>query len=175
MQALGLIEVIGYITVTEAADAALKAADVKLTDVVKVGSGIMTLILTGDVSAVKSAVESGKEAAEKIGKIRSTHVIASADISIESIVKKKKKEKYEDMSREYSVKENIFEESTVTGITHTPSTEGRVWSEEELKKKTNSELKIVAHNIGVNVESMKYANKNELVQMIMNKEVKSEC
>lgn len=79
MNALGLIEVIGYPTVIEAADAALKAANVQLGGIVKVDGGIMTAQILGDVGAVKAAVEAGGVAASKVGKVRATHVIPRVD------------------------------------------------------------------------------------------------
>ncbi len=81
-QALGLIEVIGYPTAIAAADAALKSADVHLTTITKVGSGIMTVQLTGDVAAIRSAVDAGGEEAKRVGVIRSTHVIPRYDTQL---------------------------------------------------------------------------------------------
>ena len=82
MQALGLIEVVGYPAVIEAADAALKASNVQLGGLSKVGSGIMTVQLFGDVGAITAAVEAGGRAAEKLGKVRSAHVIPRVDESL---------------------------------------------------------------------------------------------
>jgi ethanolamine utilization protein EutM len=78
--ALGLIETLGYTAAVSAADAALKAASVELVGVERVigvnGSLGVTIQLSGDVGAVRSAVEAGKLEAEKVGKVVSTHVIA---------------------------------------------------------------------------------------------------
>lgn len=87
MQALGLIEVIGYPAAIEAADASMKAANVRLGGITKVGSGIVTVQIFGDVGAVKAAVDAGGKAAEKVGKVRATHVIPRADSAVFSIVK----------------------------------------------------------------------------------------
>lgn len=81
-KALGLIEVIGYPTVIEAADAALKAANVQLGGIVKVDGGIMTAQILGDVGAVKAAVDAGGMAAAKVGPVRATHVIPRVDESL---------------------------------------------------------------------------------------------
>ena len=78
-RALGLIEVIGYPPAIEAADAALKAANIKLGGITKVGSGIVTIQLFGDVGAIKAAVEAGGESASRIGKVRATHIIPRVD------------------------------------------------------------------------------------------------
>lgn len=81
-QALGLIEAIGFTTAVSAADAALKTADVTIEAVEKViGVGGMlgvTIHFSGDVAAVTSAVEAGRTAAERIGKVVSAHVIPRA-------------------------------------------------------------------------------------------------
>lgn len=80
--ALGLIETVGYTAAVSAADAALKAANVTLTGVERVigagGALGVTIHLSGDVAAVTSAVQAGREAAEKVGKVISSHVIPRA-------------------------------------------------------------------------------------------------
>jgi len=73
--ALGLIETQGLTGVIEAADAALKAADVTLVGKEKIGAAYVTIMVKGDVAAVKAAVEAGGKAAEQVGKLISTHVI----------------------------------------------------------------------------------------------------
>ncbi|MBY0014147.1 BMC domain-containing protein [Paenibacillus typhae] len=82
MQALGLIETLGFTTAVSAADAALKAADVQLVAVERVigvgGSLGVTLHFSGDVAAVTSSVEAGKAEAQRIGTVVSAHVIAKA-------------------------------------------------------------------------------------------------
>lgn len=82
MQALGLIEAVGYTTAISAADAAVKAADVEIIGmerVIGVGGYVgVTVHLTGDVAAVASAVEAGKKQGETIGKIISAEVIPRA-------------------------------------------------------------------------------------------------
>ncbi|QSF44430.1 BMC domain-containing protein [Paenibacillus tianjinensis] len=82
MQALGLIETLGFTTAVSAADAALKAADVQLVAVEKVigvgGSLGVTLHFSGDVAAVTSSVEAGKAEAQRVGTVVSAHVIAKA-------------------------------------------------------------------------------------------------
>ena len=82
MQALGLIETVGYLTAVSAADAAVKAADVEIVGIEKVigvnGYLGVTVHFSGDVAAVKSAVDAGKNAAERIGKVISSHVIPRA-------------------------------------------------------------------------------------------------
>ncbi len=75
MKALGLIEVRGMVPAVEALDSALKAANVNRLDVVKVGGGLVSVLIEGDVGAVRAAVDAAQAAAEKIGTVLSTHVI----------------------------------------------------------------------------------------------------
>ena len=75
-QAIGMIETRGLISVVEALDAALKAADVRYLRKDKVGSGLISVTVSGDVAAVKAAVDAGAEAARRVGEVVSVHVIA---------------------------------------------------------------------------------------------------
>jgi ethanolamine utilization protein EutM len=75
-QAIGMIETKGLIPAIEAADAALKAADVSYKRTDKVGSGYVAVTFEGDVAAVKAAVDAGAEAARRVGEVLSVHVIA---------------------------------------------------------------------------------------------------
>ncbi len=74
-EAIGLIETKGLVGATEAADAMVKAANVKLISKAYVGSGYAAVIVSGDVGAVKAAVDSGSAAAKRGGEIISVHVI----------------------------------------------------------------------------------------------------
>ena len=120
--ALGLIEVIGYPAVIEAADAALKAANVQLGGIVKVDGGIMTAQILGDVGAVKAAVEAGGMAASKVGTVRATHVIPRVDESlfgkVIKLVEKESKEEKEKMNMEpHSLleltKEEVYQDTSL--------------------------------------------------------------
>jgi ethanolamine utilization protein EutM len=73
--ALGLIETQGLTAMIEAADAALKAANVSLVGKEKIGAAYVTIMIKGDVAAVKAAVEAGSQAAQKVGKLIAGHVI----------------------------------------------------------------------------------------------------
>ena len=75
MQALGMIEVYGYLTAVEALDSALKAANVSRLGVEKVRGGLVTVLLEGDVGAVKAAMDASAAAAERVGTVISVHVI----------------------------------------------------------------------------------------------------
>ena len=75
MQALGMIEVDGYLTAVEALDSALKAANVSRLGVEKVRGGLVTVLVEGDVGAVKAAMDASAAAAERVGTVISVHVI----------------------------------------------------------------------------------------------------
>lgn len=75
MKALGMIEVYGMVTAIEALDAAVKAANVSLVDVICVKGGLVCTMVEGDVGAVKAAIDASAAAAERIGRIISVHVI----------------------------------------------------------------------------------------------------
>lgn len=84
--ALGFIETYGLVSVLEAADAMCKAADVELIGYENVASGLISVVVAGDVGAVKTAVEAGIEAANKVGKIYCSHVIARPHPDIQKII-----------------------------------------------------------------------------------------
>nr|WP_284275329.1 BMC domain-containing protein [Bradyrhizobium iriomotense] len=75
MQALGFIETKGLVAAIQAADAMVKAANVKLVTRQQPGGGLISIIVQGDVGAVKAAVDAGAAAANEIGKVVSAHVI----------------------------------------------------------------------------------------------------
>lgn len=77
MNALGMIETIGYTTMVEAADAAVKAATTEIVAKLWIGSGYAIVLLRGDVAAVKAAVDAGTGAAGRLGKVIASHVIPS--------------------------------------------------------------------------------------------------
>ena len=85
-QALGMIETRGLVGAIEAADAMVKAADVKLIGKQNIGSGLVTVMVRGDTGAVKAAVEAGASAAKVVGELYGVHVIPSPDEDVEGIL-----------------------------------------------------------------------------------------
>ncbi|MFN9372597.1 MAG: BMC domain-containing protein [Planctomycetaceae bacterium] len=75
LEALGMIETKGLIALIEASDAMLKSANVTIVGWEKVGSGMVTVFVVGDVAAVKAAVDAGASAASKVGEVMSVQVI----------------------------------------------------------------------------------------------------
>jgi len=86
LQALGMIETKGLIGSIEAADAMVKAANVKLIGKVHVGGGLVTVMVRGDVGAVKSATDAGAAAASRVGELISVHVIPRPHDDVEFIL-----------------------------------------------------------------------------------------
>lgn len=85
-QALGMVETRGLTAAIEAADAMLKAANVELVGTEKIGSGLVSVMVRGDVGAVKSAVEAGGANAAKLGELVATHVIPRPHNDVEKIL-----------------------------------------------------------------------------------------
>ena len=86
MNALGMIETHGLVAAIEAADAMVKAANVSLTRKEEVGGGLVTVMVRGDVGAVKAATDAGAAAAERVGELISVHVIPRPHEELESIL-----------------------------------------------------------------------------------------
>ncbi|HCL79276.1 MAG TPA: ethanolamine utilization protein EutM [Synergistaceae bacterium] len=84
--ALGMVETKGLVGAIEAADAMVKAANVKLIGKVHVGGGLVTVMVRGDVGAVKAATDAGAAAATKVGELLSVHVIPRPHSDVEYIL-----------------------------------------------------------------------------------------
>ena len=84
--ALGMIETKGLVGSIEAADAMVKAADVTLIGKVHVGGGLVTVMVRGEVGAVKAAVDAGSAAAQRVGELISVHVIPRPHTEVEGIL-----------------------------------------------------------------------------------------
>ncbi|MGJ7045195.1 microcompartment protein CcmL/EutN [Thermoanaerobacterium thermosulfurigenes] len=85
-QALGMVETRGLVAAIEAADAMVKAANVTLIGTEKIGSGLVTVMVRGDVGAVKAATETGANAAKKLGELVAVHVIPRPHADVEKIL-----------------------------------------------------------------------------------------
>ena len=86
--ALGMIETKGLVGAIEAADAMVKAANVTLIGYEKIGAGLVTVMVRGDVGAVKAATDAGAAAAEKVGQVQSIHVIPRPHTDVEVLLPK---------------------------------------------------------------------------------------
>ena len=85
-EALGMIETRGLVAAIEAADAMVKAANVRLVGKELVGGGLVTVMVRGDVGAVKAAVEAGGAAAKRVGELLSVHVIPRPHGDVEAVL-----------------------------------------------------------------------------------------
>lgn len=183
--ALGLIETYGFVGAVEAADAALKAAEVYLVDLVKVRGGIMTLTLQGEVSAVKASVDAGAASAERLGVLLSSHVIPRLDEEVWPIVQKNiasegppPKDPQDDQSsatiqEEKKAEENppvepMEEDGSDTVEKSLPKQE--FFTKEMMEKLKVVELRRIARTmvgIAIPKNQIKYANKETLLKEII--------
>ncbi len=85
-EALGLIETKGLVGAVEAADAMVKAANVTITGYEKIGFGLVTVMIRGDVGAVKAATDAGANAARRVGEVVSVHVIPRPHSEVERTI-----------------------------------------------------------------------------------------
>lgn len=85
-EALGMVETKGLVGAIEAADAMVKAANVKLIGYEKIGSGLVTVMVRGDVGAVKASTDAGSAAAQVVGEVISVHVIPRPHSDVEKIL-----------------------------------------------------------------------------------------
>ncbi len=88
-EALGLIETRGLVAMIEAADAMVKAANVTLIGMERVGAGLVTVMVRGDVGAVKAATDAGAAAAKRVGEVVSVHVIPRPHTDTEKLLPSK--------------------------------------------------------------------------------------
>lgn len=117
MKSLGLIEVIGFISAVEASDTCLKVANVNLSRIDRVGAGIVTVSIVGDVGAVKAAVDAAKVAVEKIGTLRSAHVIPRLNSDVEEFLYKQIKNENYDVDSKIEKKESNITDHVISNDT----------------------------------------------------------
>ncbi len=86
MKALGMIEVYGRVGAIEGLDSALKAANVSLVNMIRVGGGLTSVFVEGDVGAVKASIDAAAAAAERVGKLISAHVIPRPDTAVREML-----------------------------------------------------------------------------------------
>lgn len=85
-EALGMIETRGLVALVEASDAMVKAANVKLISYEKIGAGLVTALVRGDVAAVRAATDAGAAAARKVGELVAVHVIPRPHSDLEKVL-----------------------------------------------------------------------------------------
>ena len=86
MKALGIIETRGLVALIEATDAMIKSANVEVVGTGKIGSGLVSVVVQGEVGAVKAAVEAGAESAQRLGEVVAVHVIPRPSMGLEQLL-----------------------------------------------------------------------------------------
>lgn len=150
-EALGLIEVTGFLGAVVAADTCLKAANVELIRCEVIKGGLTTVELTGDVGAVNAALEAGKAATESLGCLISSHVIARLSEETKSLF----------VQTEEAIKEAIPEIAEVK--TTIDFTEQKL---REMKVIDLRKLAYTLNNVPIPKSKIKYANKDKLVHAL---------
>ena len=181
MKALGLIEVRGMVPAVEALDSALKAANVNRLDVVKVGGGLVSVLIEGDVGAVRAAVDAAQAAAEKIGTVISTHVIPRPAEDVTQMITPAPdpqpiiSEQLEDHHDETAEAEQPEDSSEVTEeVTEEPAEQKKgklayIPDVEEMKAMTVDKLRALARKLEITNmtrKEIRFANKTELIEKI---------
>ncbi|WP_129599607.1 BMC domain-containing protein [Anaerophilus nitritogenes] len=181
-QALGFIETYGYIGAIEALDVCLKSAEVEIVDCQLVTGGLVTIIIKGNISAVKAAIDAGAFAADKVGDVVGVNVIARAGEGIEKIIysKKdieqvkdtKKQENIVQLQEEEYIKE-VYEETIDTKIEQ----KSIIYKGQKIEKnnlKILQEMKVVElrrlarqiDGLDIDKKQVKFAKKDELIDVI---------
>ncbi|EJY9229675.1 BMC domain-containing protein [Listeria monocytogenes] len=154
-EALGLIEVTGFLGAVVAADTCLKAANVELIQCEVISGGLTTVELTGDVGAVNAAIEAGKAATEDLGCLVSSHVIARMSEDTKALFVPQEEVKQEEP------KEVI--QQVVEVKTNTKSTEKKLRA---MKVIDLRKLAYTLDNVPIPKSKIKYANKDKLVHAL---------
>ncbi|MEA4988881.1 MAG: BMC domain-containing protein [Anaerovorax sp.] len=156
MKAIGMIEVKGFLSAVEALDSALKAANVTLHSVTKVKGGLVSVIIMGDVGAVKAAMDAAAAAANRVGEIVSVHVIPRPSEGVMRML---------EIQKPISYKENETVKKEVSSETTKPAGA----SEDELAHKSVEELRHLARTLEITnmtKNEIKFAKKSELIKAI---------
>lgn len=185
MNALGMIETRGLVASIEAADAMVKAASVTLISKTHVGGGLVTVMVEGDVGAVKAATDAGAAAAERVGELISVHVIPRPAADVAHILDRRPEPKPEpepeppapEPEPEPEVPEPEPEEAAHTEEmkeeqpeeTHAEKMDLSELTPEALGKMTVAKLRIVARELGTTGMSrrdIRFAKKEDLIERI---------
>ncbi len=165
---LGIIETVGFPGLVAAADAAAKAADVKVMTYQKAESGIVTVYIIGDVASVQASVAVGKEEASRVGQLRHVHVIPRPSEDVFKMINHTLKEKPSRITKGKNDKSSELEK--VKG-----RQQGKSDPITELEKKTVSELKKMAletSKIPLTEQQIKNAKKESLIEHLLEIEQK---
>ncbi|SNS12542.1 Carboxysome shell and ethanolamine utilization microcompartment protein CcmL/EutN [Anaerovirgula multivorans] len=192
---LGLLETYGYIPAIVALDTALKTANVTLKDLQITGGGLVTIMVEGDVAAVQAAIEAGGTAAETVGYVVSQHVIPRSDLQLklffeadedngqqtieespssnlaEAADKVEEIEEAQEILEVPKDQKELVQSKTKALVIEHNGKEIRITSKKDLHRMKVVELRKIARGLaGFSMETkkIKFANKSELVQAILN-------
>lgn len=151
-QALGLLETFGLVPAIEAADTAVKSADVSLGNLQFAGSGLVTIVLTGDISAVQAAIDTAEMAAGRLGTVRSATVIGRTAPGLSALMENQGKPE----------EKKILETAAVPDTKHVPEAK-------DLKSMKVSRLRQMARKFEgfpMTPKEIKFARKKELINTL---------
>lgn len=187
MNALGMIETYGYLAAVEALDSALKAANVSLVDVVRVKGGLVTVLIEGDVGAVKAAVDASAAATGRVGTVVSVHVIPRPAKDVKSMLtstyehlEKQEQEKQEPTPEVVKAETMSEEHTTAEGpaAQEVPedddkesgaSEEGVIYTREQMEEMTVARLRTLARDLkltNMTSKEIRFAKKQQLIDAI---------
>jgi microcompartment protein CcmL/EutN len=171
--AIGLIETLGLVGAIEALDACLKAANVELIKKENTTGGLVTIMIRGDVAAVQAAIDAGSAAASRVGTVISAHVIPRLseevfrildEVAIIEAPLKVQKEMIKQM-----IQEQVVNEVSPKEVIETESYVG--YKGDDLNQHKVTELRHIARELNITTidrQKIKYANKTELIEGILN-------
>ncbi|WP_053955145.1 BMC domain-containing protein [Inediibacterium massiliense] len=181
-QALGFIETYGYIGAIEALDTCLKSAEVEVVDCQLVTGGLVTIIIKGNISAVKAAIDAGAVAADRVGDVVGINVIARAGDGLEKIIYspqnvEKVKDTKEEENKINLKKENDIKKVHEEAMDIKAKEKSIVYKGKKIEKSNFQilqemkvvELRRLARQIeGLNIDKkqIKFAKKDELIEVI---------
>lgn len=176
-KAMGMIEVTGYVAAVEAADSALKAANVTLIGLEKVNAGITTVKIIGDVGAVKAAVDAASASADSLGLLRTSHVIPRVDEQVERFFFRNNTEvKNKDMEVTEVVTKNVIVEQVSEDKNQEVIKEKEaepMEKEDETMEETEIEVvKDEAYYNSMKVEELRRYVRNLHIPAMTNKQIK---
>ncbi len=177
MSALGMIESRGLVAAVVAADAMLKAADVRLCTRETVGGGLVTVFVKGDVASVQAATKAGALAAEQMGAVVTTHVIARLDDGVSEVLQQMEAESTLAITPAKKAEEPLTQpaENTTKPAKAKPAAKNTATgkadiSPEMLRQMTVQELRQLARsmpNLGLDKAEIRYAKKTELLEKML--------
>ncbi len=176
MKALGMIEVKGRLAAIEALDSALKTANVYLLNMIRVGGGLTTVLVEGDVGAVKVAVAAGAASAQKVGDLIASHVIPRPAVSVRAMLSMALDEPpvavlpvEQALAEDSAAPPNDADEVICDGALNARRDAFQIAISDDLEAKSVNALRTLARStegIRLTKKEIKFAKKDELIEAI---------